>query len=137
MWRLIIALVLVMHGAGHVMGIFPVFGLWTVEGQSSRSWLLSGILGDTAASWLSVLLWVAALIGFIGAGLGIMGWLVPYAWWRSWAITAAVLSLLGLVLYWNAFYSLGSKLSALVVDIAVLVALAGLNWPSDDFLGAP
>ena len=129
MWRLVIAIVFIMHGVGHVMGVFSVFGLFTGQGLSSRSWLLTGILGDSAASWFSLLLWTAALLGFVGAGFGLLGWLVPEPWWQPLAIGAAVISLLGLLLYWHAFFTLMNKMGAIGVDLAVLVALLWLHWP--------
>jgi len=57
MLRIFIAAVLILHGFGHVMGVFPVFGLFKEQGLSSRSWLLTDLLGDTFTSWFSLLFW--------------------------------------------------------------------------------
>jgi uncharacterized membrane protein YphA (DoxX/SURF4 family) len=47
--RIIIALVFFVHGVGHFMGIMPALGLSSVKGWSSRSWLLTPLLGETAS----------------------------------------------------------------------------------------
>jgi hypothetical protein len=79
---------------------------------------------------------LAALVGFLAAALGLMGWLVPHDSWRTLAIVSAVISLIALALFWNAFVSfIPNKLGAIAVDIATLVCLLGLNWPSEADLG--
>ena len=134
--RIIIALVFFVHGVGHAMGIIPALGLSTVKGWSSQSWLLTPILGDTASRVISVILFLAALVGFLAAALGLMGWLVPRDSWRALAIVSAVISLIALALFWNAFVSLiPNKLGAIAVDVATLVCLLGLNWPSEADIG--
>jgi hypothetical protein len=133
--RIIIALVFLVHGVGHFMGIMPALGLASVKGWSSRSWLLTPLLGDAASSIISFVLFAAALVGFLAAALGLMGWLVPHDSWRTLAIVSAVISLIALALFWNAFVSPINKLGAIAVDVATLVCLLGLNWPSEADLG--
>jgi hypothetical protein len=134
--RIIIALVFFVHGVGHFMGIMPALGLSTVKGWSSHSWLLTPLLGDTVARIISVILFGAALVGFLAAALGLMGWLVPHDSWRTLAVASAVISLIALALFWNAFVSLiPNKLGAIAVDVATLVCLLLLNWPSKAAIG--
>jgi hypothetical protein len=134
--RIIIALVFLVHGVGHVMGIMPAVGLSSVKGWSSRSWLLTPLLGDTIARIISIVLFAAALVGFLAAALGLMGWLVPHDSWRTLAIASAVISLIALALFWNAFVSfIPNKLGAIAVDVATLVCLLVLNWPSEADIG--
>ena len=134
--RIIIALVFFVHGVGHSMGIIPALGLSTVKGWSSQSWLLTPILGDTASRIISFVLFLAALIGFVAAALGLMGWLVPHDSWRTLAVISAVISLVAIALFWNAFVALiPNKVGAIAVDVATLVCLLVLNWPSEADLG--
>ena len=134
--RLIIALVFFVHGAGHAMGIMPALGLSSVKGWSSRSWLLTPLLGETASRIISIVLFAAALAGFLAAALGLMGWLVPHDSWRSLAVASAVISLAAIALFWNAFVTfIPNKLGAIAVDIATLVCLLVLNWPSEADIG--
>ena len=134
--RTIIALVLFVHGIGHVMAFFPALGISSTETWHARSWLLTSVIGESASKVILVILFGAALLGFVGAALALMGWLVPHDIWRTLSIVSAVISLIAIVLYWNAFVALfPNKIGALAVDIAVLVCLLFLNWPSEADIG--
>lgn len=134
--RILIAVVLFVHGVGHVMGMLPAFGMANrTETWSLRSWLLTGLLGETIARWIGVILFLLAMLGFVGASLGLLDILVPYSAWRTLAVVSAVISLVALALYWNAFVTWFNKLGAIAVDVAVLVGLLVLNWPTDADLG--
>jgi hypothetical protein len=134
--RLIIAGILFIHGIGHVLGIMAALNLSNVKGWSSRSWLLTGLIGEKASRVISFLLFLAALVGFVGAALALMGWLLPHEWWRSLSVISAAISLVALGLFWNAFPSLfPNKIGAIAVDIAVLVGLLLLDWPTEAAVG--
>lgn len=142
--RAIIALVFAFHGVGHAMGIIPALGI--VKGQgpsqgwlknwSSHSWLLTNLLGEPVSRILCAVLYGAALIGFLGAALALLGWGIPHDWWRTLAVISAVTSLVALTLFWNALIFLfPHKVGALAANIATLVCLLGLNWPTEANLG--
>lgn len=134
--RIIIAGLLFVHGIGHVMGILPALQMADVKGWNSHSWLLTPILGETVSRILSIVLFGAAIVGFVASALALLGWLVPHDWWRTLAIVFAVVSILTIVLYWNAFVAFfPNKVGALGVDIAILVCLLWLNWPSEVDIG--
>jgi len=142
--RIIIGAALSLHGLGHVMGAIPALRLFTVTESSpamlkrwsSRSWLLTDPLGDSTARLICLVLFVAVLVCSIGAGLGLLGWLIPHGWWRTLAVVSAVLSLVAIALYWNAFIALfPHKVGAIGMDLAVLICLLGANWPSAAALG--
>jgi len=134
--RIIIALVFFVHGVGHIMGVMPALGLSSLKRWSSHSWLLTPLLGETLSRIISILLFLAALIGFVGATLGLMGWLLPHDSWRSLAIVSAVISLVAIALFWNAFVAFfPNKVGAIAVDVATLVCLLVLNWPGEADIG--
>ena len=134
--RLIVAAILFIHGIGHVLGIMASLQLSNTESWSSRSWLLTDLIGDTASRLISFVLFLAALIGFVGAVLALMGWLLPHEWWRPLSAISAAISLVALGLFWNAFPSLfPNKIGAIAVDIAVLVGLLWLEWPTEAAIG--
>ena len=71
-------------------------------------------------------------VGFIAAAMALMGWLVPHDMWRTLAIWSSVISLIAIILFWNAFVTLfPNKIGAIAVDVATLVALLWANWPSE------
>lgn len=130
--RIVVALVLVGHGVGHALGVLPAVGIRLSGSHSAQSWLFTSLLGDTAARGIGALLWTIGLVLFVGAGLGCLGWLVPTAWWRSLAISAAAVSLVTLALFWHGFpFLFPNKIGAIAVDVAVLLSVLWLRWPAD------
>jgi hypothetical protein len=134
--RIIVAVLLFIHGIGHFVGVLPALQLVHVKGWNSHSWLLTPILGETLSRILSIVLFLASLVGFVASALALLGWLVPHDWWRMLAIVFAVVSMVTVVLYWNAFVAFfPNKVGALGMDIAILLCLLWLNWPSEADLG--
>ena len=134
--RTIIFFVLLVHGIGHSMAFFPAWGISSTEKWHHRSWLLTPLIGDKASRVISTVLFLAAFIGFIAAAFGVMGWLVPHEQWRSLAVLSAVISLFALLMFWNSFVALfPNKIGAIAVNLAVLVCLLYLNWPTEADIG--
>jgi hypothetical protein len=97
---------------------------------------LTDLLGDAAARVICVVLFAAVLVCSIGAALGLLGWGVPHGSWRALAIISAVLSLIAIALYWNAFIMFfPHKVAAIGLDIATLVMLVVVNWPPEAAIG--
>ncbi len=130
-WRIVVALVILAHGIGHVLFLAPCLGI-TQWGQSAHSWLLTKTLGDGATRVIGSLLWLVVIVGFVAAGIGLLG---QGAWWRTLAVASAGVSLLALVLFVSGS-STQPVLSAAVMDIAILVALVWIHWPSVELVGA-
>ncbi len=129
--KILIAGVLVIHGVGHIMCLLPALGVDASPTWNSYSWLLTGLIGQAAANVLSILIWLAAITGFLMAALALMGWGIPHAWWRPLAVGSSVISLIGVFLFWNAFASWFNKVGAVGVDLAILVGLLLLHWPAE------
>ena len=121
--RILIAIALFVHGVGHTLGFR----------MPARSWLLPG-LGEPAPRVIGGVFWVLAAVGFIAACLGFLGILVPALWWRPPAIGSAVVSLLGLIVFWGT-WPVFNTIGALSMDIAVLVSLLVLHWPPVSLFG--
>lgn len=141
---LTIALVLLLHGIGHVMGVIPALRFFDSERASSEwlrnwnshSWLLTDLLGEGSARAICFVLYAAAAIGFVMAALALPGWLVPHDWWRALAIAASLVSLAALALYWEALIFLfPHKIGCIGVDVAVLACLLWAAWPTEAVLG--
>jgi hypothetical protein len=130
--KIIMAIVLTGHGIGHAMGILAVFGVKLSKTHSARSWLLSNPLGESVTNVIAVLVWALALLAFVGAGLGLAGWLVSHNWWKTLAISASIISLAGLFFSWNSFpFFFPNKVGVICVDAAVLVSLLWFHWPRE------
>jgi hypothetical protein len=143
--RTIITLALIFHGVGHLMGVFPALGLldtqsgssqgW-LKNWSSRSWLLTDLIGEGPSRVLGVILYGLAFAGFVATGLALAGWGLPHDAWRTLAILSAIVSLAAVLLFWDALILLfPHKVGALGVNIAVVVGLLVANWPGETALG--
>lgn len=124
--RIITGAVLILHGIGHAMALVPALNIFSTDSWNYRSWLLTGVIGDSFSRVLVILLFGAAFLGFIAAGLGFFEVLVPHSAWQTLAIVSAVVSVVALVLFWNAFASLfPNKIGATVVNIATVWVVFG------------
>jgi hypothetical protein len=138
-WRILVALVILVHGIGHVLFLAPCLGM-TQWGQAAHSWLLTQALGDGPTRAIGALLWLVVIVGFAAASVGLLGQQALHigsgqAWWRPVASGAAGVSLLALALFASGI-SRQPLLSAGLMDVAILVALLWVRWPSADLVGA-
>jgi hypothetical protein len=119
--RYVVIIVILLHGLGHVGG--PWF--------FDRSWLSPG-LAQGALRWVFIVLWLVAMVGFVGAAIGI---LLQGTWWRTLAVAAAAISLPVTLLFMGGTAA-PNKLACVVVDVAILVALLWGQWPSAEVIGS-
>jgi hypothetical protein len=128
--RIIIAIVTIFHGIGHFMGLMPILGIKLSDTHSAKSRLLTGFLSDKLSQATGFLVWSAALLCFVLAGLALLGWPVPPDWWMVLMKSAAIISLVGLVFFWDAFpFFFPNKIGVITVDCALLISMFFLEWP--------
>jgi hypothetical protein len=125
--KLAVGGVLAAHGIGHVLGWMPALGIAAFEGVSSRSWAVSGILGDGGARILAGALFIVPMVGFVVAAAGLV---TGQAWWRNVAVASAAVSLLATALYPQAFTT-GSTVGSVAVDVVVLYGILVANWGAE------
>jgi hypothetical protein len=118
-----VAFLLIMHGLAHVTGIL---GAWASgeQGFQDEAWILSrGITARSMVGQVWSLLWLVALIGFVGAGIGILlgSGAASTPWWPALTTTAAAVSLAAIV-PWLRVVPPGAWAGALL-DLVILVAL--------------
>jgi hypothetical protein len=128
--RLIAVALLMFHGIGHYMGILSTFGIKMTAAMSADSRLLTDLLGENPARIIAFLVWTVSLAGFICAGLSLGGWIIPVSAWQLIALISSVISLTGIILFWNAFAFMFNKIGALIVDIAVIISITSLHCPA-------
>jgi hypothetical protein len=139
MKNLIVGGILLLHGLGHGGALGALIWLrfspasetggWVV----ARSWLFPSLAPSTASVVASAF-WVAALVGFVVAALSFFDVWLPADIWRPLAVGSAVVSLVGMILFfgtWPAF----NYVAALSVGIAVLVAVLLLHSPAEPIIG--
>jgi hypothetical protein len=72
---------------------------------------------------IATVLSVSAAIGFLASGLGLLGVVIPFAWWRTLAMGSAVVSLGLVVIFWNRY-----AIASLLINVVILVVLALGKW---------
>jgi hypothetical protein len=135
-WQIVFGAVLILHGIGHILGVMPLL-LNVSESWNTRSWLLSGRLDAGAVSAIAVVLWLACVVGFVLAGLGVLDLIVPTSWWRPLAVGFSVLSLVALGLFWQGFPVLiPNKVGAIAVDLVLIIGIVFASWPTEEMVGS-
>lgn len=119
--KVLIGGVLLLHGLGHGGAIGPLIWIGRKPGTDTGGWL-------AARSWL-----LPSLSG-PAAALSFWGILLPCGLWRQLATATAVLSALGIVLFFGTWPTFNA-LAALAVNIAVLVTQLWLRWPPQAMSG--
>ncbi len=120
MLRVLVIGLLLMHGAGHIMGFLAA---WTPVpvGFSDRPWIFSeGVTMASPVGRAFSLLWLVAMVATVGAGLGLV---FQQEWWKPLAVASAAVSLVAFIPWWNAAPS-GSVWGAVLVDLLLIAALA-------------
>ena len=127
MVRLVVAGELGAHGIGHVLGWMPAWAITQFEGVSSRSWLLTGVMGDGGARLAAGALFLVPTVGFLVAAAGL---LTGQPWWRQAAVASAAVSLAATALFPQAFTT-GSTAGSVAVNLVVLYGLLVAGWGAE------
>jgi hypothetical protein len=93
-------------------------GWW--PGTLGRSWALDALSLGSGAAALGGLVWLAAGVALIGAGLGWLGVPALSDQWPILAFVGAALGLVALALYFHPFY-----LVAVVIDVVIVALVWG------------
>lgn len=123
MWRVVFIAFLLAHGAVHLaIWATPAPNDATAPFDSAHSWLLGRRRG-LAAAWA-----VAAAALLMASGVGL--WIAA-GWWRPVAVTGLAVSFVLMVVYLHAWFTFIEA-----VNVALIVALLWLDWPSVAMVGA-
>jgi hypothetical protein len=128
--RMILALVVLAHGIGHVLFAPALAGALRVA-ANGHSWLLTGLIGDGATRALASVVAIALLVAFVGAAAGIA---LQMGWARGVLLGAAIGSIVLVAAMWDGLPT-SSALFGLAFDVVIVVAAALGWWPSEDAVG--
>ena len=93
-------------------------GWW--PGTLGRSWAFDALNLGSGPALIGGLLWLAAGLALVGAGLGWLGVSVVGDQWQMLALVGAVLGLAALALYFHPFY-----IVAIVIDVLIVASVWG------------
>jgi broad specificity polyphosphatase/5'/3'-nucleotidase SurE len=131
MLKLAVIVVLLAHAVGHVLFLVPSLRLADWAGQTAHSWALTGTVGDTVARGIAAFVWTATIFLFVA---GVAALATGQDWWRAATVAGAVMSIAGIVLFWDGIATT-SAIFALAFDAIVLVAMLVVEWPSSEAVG--
>ena len=125
----IMGIFLAAHGWAHVWYIILSQRLLEIEGDpgwTGRSWLVSGLLGESVSRTLATLGYSASLIGFIVGGASL---LVGRSWWRGVVVASTIVSLVTIILFWDGEFSklVDKGLIGLAINVALILYLTYFN----------
>lgn len=137
--KIVIAGVLLLHGLGHGGALGALIWIGRGRGADTGGWRVARLwlfpsLPTPAATTVASIFWILSLIGFVAAALSLWGILVPGEAWRQLAVASAIVSILGIVLFFGTWPTFNT-LAALGVNIAVLVTQLWLHWPPQAMFG--
>ncbi|HEY5984985.1 MAG TPA: hypothetical protein VIV12_01190, partial [Streptosporangiaceae bacterium] len=114
--------VFIAHGLVHVAVWAPKYDPEKLPFDASHSWLL----GDQRPLARVLAFFAAAILIVAGIALLAQG-----GWWRPTVVVGLSVSAALLVLYFNRWY-----LFILAVNLALIVGIAWMDWPSTSTVGA-
>ncbi len=126
---------IVLHGLVHLWYVVLAQRLVELKpemGWSGQSWAVTPLLGDPATRLLATVVFVLVTAGMVIGGTGVV---VQASWWRPLLIGTLVVSALGIVLFWDGSPALlvEKGVLGLLINVVLLVALLGFNWPPETF----
>ncbi len=130
MFRIVFGIFIALHGLVHLLYFghsARFFELKPGMIWPDGSWAFSKLLGNVATGNLASISLILAAIGLVAGGTGI---LLSQAWWRPVVISAAVLSSVVYILFWNGrIQNLDAQGAvAILIDTAILVAVLVFRW---------
>lgn len=129
--RIAIGVFLLLHGAVHMLWVSLARG-WIPAGEgpqwSGRSWLLTGPLGHPTTLSVGAVVFTAATLAFVVAGVGV---LAGQSWYPAAIIAASVLSIAAILGFWDGQtdHLLDKGFLGVVIDAAALLVASHQPWP--------
>lgn len=112
-WRIVLAVIVVLHGLVHLMGLVSYLKLGEVQGLPYKTTVLDGRINlGNGGTGIYGALWGLAALGFVFAAIGL---LFNSSWWIPLLTTSAVFSLLLTVV------DLNVAMAGVVVNAALLM----------------
>lgn len=132
MLHIIVGVFLILHGVVHVWYVVMARGLVAANPDtiwSGKSWLFTKPLGDKTTMTLATIVHSVTTLLFVVAGIGLVA---QQPWWSTWAVAASLLSIAGIVGFWDGQpdHPIEKGLLGVIIDVGVLVAVLYFGWPS-------
>ena len=128
--KLIVFIVLLVHGIGHIQGVVASLGIKINNSNARISWLLKDLGENLNSKICYVLFFITAICGILTA-LSFKGILFSESVWQSLAMVTAVSSTLCLIIFPNGFAMFFNKIGAIAVNLLIYYSIVfSQNWPA-------
>ena len=136
--RIAVGIFIIAHGLVHsILAVAPnpadpdaKIGLFFTS--IDRSWILPKLeLNSGIIQAIGIILVALSTLGFLLAGLGILGVGGLSVIWRTVAVVSSIISSLLLITFWHPWLPVG-----LVINILTFVGLLVIKWPTADLIGS-
>jgi hypothetical protein len=128
----LIGIFTILHGLVHLLYFGQsrkLFKLRPDLNWPEGSWAFSKLLGDEKTRSIANISFILSAIVFVAGGIGM---LIKHGWWPPIVIVSAAFSSVSIILFWDGkMKKLNDKGGiGLLINIAFLVAIIILQWPS-------
>jgi len=132
MLRTLFAVFTILHGLVHLWPFVLSQGLVEYKpemGWTGESWLLTGLIGDSATRRIASIVYLVAAVMVVVSGAGLF---TGVQWWRFILLASAVLSAAVILTFWDGRAGLlvEKGLVGLLIDLGVVFLLLVLKWPA-------
>ena len=132
MLRTLFAVFTILHGLVHLWPVVLSQGLVEYKpemGWTGESWLLTGLIGDSATRLVASVVYLVAAVMVVVSGVGLFTGL---QWWRPVLLASAVFSAAVILTFWDGRAGLlvEKGLVGLLIDLAIVLLLLVLKWPA-------
>lgn len=138
MLRFLIGLFIILHGLVHLWFFTLSQGLVKIKpgmpepGWTGKSWIFTGLLGDSTTRSVASILFLTAPIAFVISGVGIF---LRAEWWWTVLMSSAVFSSAIILILWDGGMQLlvDKGLIGFLISLAILLTLLLFKRPSTVF----
>jgi hypothetical protein len=129
MLRILFGVFIILHGLVHLWPFVLSRGLVEYKpemGWTGESWLLTGLVGDSATRLLASIVYVLAAIAFVASGVSLF---TRAQWWRPIMLASAVFSAVVILTFWDGRAGLlvEKGLVGFLIDLAIVFLLLVLK----------
>ncbi len=129
--RIIVGAGLILHGIGHAMYFLAMAGVKLSMKHSTHSWCLTNTIGKSTTVIIGAILYLASIITFCMAGMGLFNFIIARSSWMSLALVAACVSSIALFFFWHAFpFFFPNKVGVMTVNAGLIISLVFMDWLS-------
>ena len=119
----IVFIVLLIHGIGHLQGVFISLGLKDFGSWNANSWILKSWFSVDAQRVICLIIFLFTALLTLAGAFSYKGLWLPVDWWNQLILGSAILSTIAMVFYPNAFAMFFNKAGAVVVNLLIFYTL--------------